>query len=67
MSIYVSNINNVGSPTTSFVSPLGGTQRQKPTSNITNNDNDSESDNNVGEKPLIGSCVAVLQKSAIHF
>ena len=69
MSIYVSNMNNVGSPTLSIDSPLGGTQRQTHTINITNNDSDSdsESDNNVGEKPLIGSRVAVLQGAAIHF
>ena len=63
MRIYVSNMNNVGSPTLSIDSPLGGTQRQTHTSNITNNDSDTESDNDVGEKLLIGSRVAVLCES----
>ena len=60
-------MNNVGSPTLSIDSPLGGTQRQTHTTNITNNDSDSKSDKDVVEKPLIGSCVAVLWESAIHF
>ena len=65
--IFVSNMNNVGSPTSSIDSPLAATQRQTHTSNITNNDSDSENDNDVVEKPLIGSRVAVLRESAIHF
>ena len=60
-------MNDSGSPTLSIDSPLGGTRRQTHTSNITNNDSDSESDNDVDEKPLIGSCVAVLWESVIHF
>ena len=59
-------MNDGCSPTLSINSPLRGTQRRTHTSNITNNDSDSESDNYVGEKPLIGSCVAVLQGSVIH-
>ena len=62
-SIYISNMNNVGSPTLSIDSPLGATQRQTHTSN----DSDSKSNKNVVEKPLIGSRVAVLCASAIHF
>ena len=56
-----------GSLTSTIDSPLGGTRRQTHTSNITNNDSDSKSDNNVGEKPLIGSRVAVLRGIVIHF
>ena len=56
-------MNNVGSPTSSIESPLGPTQRQTHTSN----DGDSESDNDLVEKPLIGSRVAVRRASAIHF
>ena len=65
--IFVSNMNNVGSPTSSIDSPLGATQRQTHTSNITNNDSDSDDDNDVVDKPLIHSRVAVLRESAIHF
>ena len=54
------------SPTSTIDSPLGGTQRQTHTSNITNNDSNSESDNDVGEKPLIGSRVTLLRGSVIH-
>ena len=60
-------MNNVGSPTLSIDSPLGATQRQTHTSDITNFDSDSEDDNDVVEKPLISSRVAVLCESAIHF
>ena len=60
-------MNNIGSPTLSIDSPLGGTQKQTHTSNITSNIGDSESDKDVVEKPLIGSRVAVLWESAIHF
>ena len=48
-SIYISNINNVGSPTSSIELPLAATQRKTHTSN----DGDSESDKDVVEKPLI--------------
>ena len=48
-SIYISNMNNVGSPTSSIESPFAATQRQTHTSN----DGDSESDKDVVEKPLI--------------
>ena len=66
--IYVSNMNNVGSPTSTIAdSPLAATTTRTNTSNTTNNDSDSESDNDVGEKPLIGSRVAVLWESVIHF
>ena len=46
---------------------MGGTRRRTHTSNITNNDSDSERDNDVGEKPLIGSRVTVLWGSVTHF
>ena len=62
-SVFISNMNNVGSPTSSIESPLGPTQRQTHTSN----DGDSESDKDVVEKPFIGSRVAVRRASAIHF
>ena len=61
--IYISNMNNVGSPTSSIESPLAATQRKTHTSN----DGDSESDEDVVEKPLIGSRVAVKRASAILF
>ena len=60
-------MNNVESPTSSIDSPLGATQRQTHTSNITNNDGDSKSDKDVVEKPLIGNRVAVLYEPSIHF
>ena len=56
-------MNNVGSPTSSIESPLAATQRKTHTSN----DGDSESDEDVVEKPLIGSRVAVKRASAILF
>ena len=67
--IYIpeSNMNDGSSPTSSMDSPLVGARRRTHTSKITNNDSDSESDNDVGEKPLIGSRVAVLWRSVTHF
>ena len=56
-------MNNVGSPTSSTDLPLAATQRQTHTSN----DGDSKSDEDVVEKPLIGSRVAVQRASAILF
>ena len=66
--MYVSNMNNIGSFMSTIAdSPLAATTLRTNTSNITNNDSDSESDNDVGEKPLIGSRVAVLRGSVIQF
>ena len=61
--IYISNMNNVASHTSSIGSPLAATQRKTHTSN----DGDSESDEDVVEKPLIRSRVAVKRASAILF
>ena len=60
-------MNTGSSPTSSIDSPLRGTSRHTYISNKTNNDSDSKSDNNVGEKLRIGKRVLVLRESAIHF
>ena len=54
------------SPMSTIDSPLGETRRQTH-SNLTNNDSDSDSEKGVGEKSLIGSRVAVLCGTVIHF
>ena len=60
-------MNNLGSPTSTIADfLLAVTTTQTNTRIITNNDSDSESDNNGGEKPLIRSCVVILWGSVIH-
>ena len=56
-------MNDVGSPTSSIELQITATQRKTHT----NNDGDSESDEDVVEKPLIWSRVAVKRASAILF
>ena len=63
--VYVPDYGAHGaSPTSTIDSPLGETRRWTH-SNLTNNDSDSESEKDVGEKSLIGSRVAVKRGTTV--
>ena len=64
--IYVSNMNNVGSPMSTLYSPVAVTRTQTNTSNI-NSNSDNNRDNDVCEQTLTGTQVTGRRKSVTHF